>query len=66
MPKGTLHEVTGVLLDNGPYPILRVFDGGEWRLDIVGRYRQLLGKHVRVIGRRSGFDLLDVDRIEAA
>jgi len=66
LPKGTLHELTGVLLDNGLYPILRVRDGGEWRLDITGRYLQLLGQHVKVIGRRSGFDLLDVDRIEAA
>ena len=64
MPRGTAHTLTGILLENGLYPILRVDDGGEWRLDISGRYRSLLGLRVRVSGTRSGFDMLDVNRID--
>lgn len=63
MPRGTRHDLTGLLLANGPYPVLRVADGGEWRLDISSRYRHLLGQHVRVQGIRSEFDMLDVDMI---
>lgn len=64
MPRGTAHTLTGILLENGLYPILRVDGGGEWRLDIGRRHRSLLGLRVRVNGTRSGFDMLDVDRIE--
>lgn len=65
MPRGTRHELTGLLLDDRPCPILRLRDGGEWRLDISGRYAQFIGRHVRVTGKRSDFNLLDVERIEA-
>jgi len=41
-------------------------DGGEWRLDVSGRHRHLLGRKVRVLGTRSEFDMLDVIRIEPA
>ncbi|MFC4595086.1 DUF5818 domain-containing protein [Sphingobium tyrosinilyticum] len=64
MPRGTFHTLTGILLENGSCPVLRVEDGGEWRLDIGGRYRSLLGLRVRLHGARSGFDLLDVNCIE--
>jgi len=64
VPRGTEHSLTGLLLESGLYPTLRVDDGGEWRLDIGQRYRHLLGLRVRVMGRRSGFDMLDVERIE--
>jgi hypothetical protein len=43
-----------------------VDDGGEWRLDVSGRYHHLLGRRVRVSGTRSEFDMLDVKRIEPA
>lgn len=66
MPRGEPLDLIGVLLGEGAYPTLRMADGGEWRLDITGRYRQLLGHRVRIIGRRSEFDMIDVDRIEAA
>ena len=66
MPRGSRHELTGLLLGEGLYPVLRVTDGGEWRLDIRGRYKHLLGRRVRVIGSRADFNLLDVDRIELA
>lgn len=67
MPKGTHHELTGLLLESdGLYPILQIPDGGEWRLELTRRYRHLLGKRVSVTGVRDGFDLLAVTRIEAA
>lgn len=66
MPRGTHHELTGILLEARGAPVLRVDDGGEWRLDIGKRYRDLLGLRVQVTGKRSGFDLLDVERIDRA
>lgn len=66
MPRGSKQELTGILLGDGPYPVLRVDDGGEWRLDISGRHHHLLGRRVRVLGTRSEFDMLDVKRIELA
>ncbi|MGA1854110.1 DUF5818 domain-containing protein [Sphingobium sp. HT1-2] len=53
-----------MLLGDGPYPVLRVADGGEWRLDCTRSCRHLLGRRVRVVGTRSDFDMLDVERIE--
>lgn len=66
MPRGSQHELTGILLGDGLYPVLRVDDGEEWRLDVSGRYHHLLGRWVRVSGTRSEFDMLDVKRIEPA
>ncbi|SES13518.1 DUF5818 domain-containing protein [Sphingobium sp. YR768] len=66
MGRGVHHELTGVLLANGLLPMLRVDDGGEWRLDISGRYRHLLGKRVRVTGKRSDFDMINVEKIDLA
>ncbi|MFP5434374.1 MAG: DUF5818 domain-containing protein [Alphaproteobacteria bacterium] len=64
MPRGTRHELTGILLEgDGLYPVLRVPDGGEWRLEVTKRYRHLLGQRVSVTGVRDGFDLLAVDQI---
>jgi hypothetical protein len=66
MGRGVNHELTGVLLANGLLPMLRVDDGGEWRLDISGRYRHFLGKRVRVAGKRSEFDMINVEKIDLA
>ena len=66
MRRPTRHELTGILLENGLYPILRVRDGGEWRLDILKRHKHLPGTRVKVVGIRDGFDLLAVDHIEPA
>lgn len=64
MPKGTREELTGVLMDSGgPYPVLRMPDGGEWRLEVTKRWRHLLGKRVTVKGVRDGFDLIAVSQI---
>jgi len=66
MPRGTRHELTGILLEGDFYPVLRVADGGEWRLEITKAWRPLLGKRVAIIGVRDGFDLIAVERITLA
>jgi hypothetical protein len=48
------------------YPVLRMPDGGEWRLEVLKRHKHLFGTRVKVTGTRDGFDLLAVDRIEPA
>jgi hypothetical protein len=63
MPRGASVDETGLLLrDRGL--ILRRDDGGTWRLDVRRLPVDLLGARVRIIGIRSGFDLVDVHRIE--
>lgn len=68
MPKWQPIEDTGWLNENGGR-VLRRDEGGRWRLDVgfrtAWRSRKLIGKRVRIIGERSGFDLLDVERVEA-
>jgi len=49
---------------DGPYLVLRRDDGGRWRLNADAKADDLLGRRIRVLGTRSGFDLLDVQRIE--
>lgn len=66
MPRGTKHELLGVLIAAKPFPVLRMPDGGEWRLDVTGRCDHLLGRRVRVVGRRAEFDMLDVESITPA
>ena len=64
MHRPNRHELTGILLENGLYPIIRMADGGEWRLEVPKRHKHFLGTRVKVTGMRDGFDLLAVDRIE--
>jgi hypothetical protein len=65
MPKGTLHNETGLLVTQGPALYLRRDEGGHWRLDAVPmKARKWLGRRVTVEGERDGFDLLAVRRIE--
>jgi len=66
MPRGTRHELIGILLGGDPYPVLRVADGGEWRLDCTRSCRHLLGRRDRGVGTSSDFDMLDVEQIEPA
>lgn len=69
MPHGSRHEEMGWLNESAGQLLLRRDEGGRWRLDVglwLGwRTRKLIGKRVRITGRRSGFDLLDVTSIEA-
>ena len=69
MPMGTRHDETGWLNENDGNWVLRRDEGGRWRLDVgfwtAWRSRKLVGKRVRIVGKRADFDLLNVDRIEA-
>lgn len=66
VPRGDLVDETGLVLRDGHRTILRVDDGGEWDLDLLPRHGNLLGQRVRVQGRRAGFNLIDVHRVERA
>lgn len=66
LPRGSHHELTGLLLTSGPHLVLQMADGGEWRLDAAQNVRHLLGKRVTICGSRDDFDLLYVTTIVAA
>jgi hypothetical protein len=65
MPIGETITETGLLLADGRQFILQRPDGGRWRLEIGMREgRGKVGKKVRVVADRDGFDLLYVREIE--
>jgi hypothetical protein len=64
MPIGKPSSEQGLLLRQGGALVLQRDDGGCWRLEADGDAWRLLGARVRVEGVRSGFDRLDVRRIE--
>jgi hypothetical protein len=66
MPIGDKVEETGLVLRDGRRIILRVDDGGEWELDLRRFRPDMLGRRMHVTGQRSGFNLIDVDRIDPA
>ncbi len=68
MPKGQRFTETGLLLRDQFGFVLRVDDGGEWRLEppLFSRIGRFLGLRVTVVGDRWGFDQLHVRRIESA
>jgi len=55
----------GLLMHDGRQLVLRMADGGQWRLLALGRQEHLLGRHVRVEGARDGHDIVAADRIIA-
>lgn len=65
MPRGTAHLVNGLLIVEGDGFALDVDGGGRWRLDVSDNRAatRMAGRRVTVSGRRSGFDLLDVETI---
>jgi Protein of unknown function (DUF5818) len=63
MPKGTKHKETGILRRATLGYALEMDGGGRWLLDIKGSVRKLIGKRVTVEGKRTGFDLIYVDRV---
>ena len=68
MPRGTHHVETGLLLE-GQRPtnlILQRDDGGVWQLDASAAAWAFVGKRVRIIGTRAGFDLLEVEQVALA
>lgn len=64
MPLETRHEDTGLLLEHRGQLVLERDEGGTWRLDAGRKAWKLLGLRVRIVGIRSGFDLLDVKKVE--
>lgn len=72
MPRGTTHEVTGWLNEQRPgFYSIRVDGGGEWRVDpglgwnVPRAIRRLVGRRVRLVGVRDGFDLLAATQVQA-
>jgi hypothetical protein len=65
MPRGTRHTLTGTLRATPRGYLLETDDGGTWRFDLGWgwRARRHVDRCVIVEGVRSGFDLLDVDRL---
>ena len=65
MPIGTRHTISGILCWDNRNSIHRLeIDGGAvWFVDLPRRGWRMTGQHVTVEGTRSGFNLLDVDRI---
>lgn len=66
MPRGSRHDETGLLFEDSGWPglCLQRDAGGVWRLDVGAAAWRLVGRRVRLTGTRTGFDILDVDRIE--
>lgn len=64
MPLGVDLNLEGLLLEDGRHLYLRTDDGGGWRIEAGWRARRLLGRRVRIEGRRDGFDLVTAKRIE--
>lgn len=63
MPIGSYHELSGILLCGPTHPVLRVDDGGEWRLDVTKAVVKLYGRRVIVTGTRGDFDIIDAKSI---
>jgi hypothetical protein len=64
MPTGTKHIETGILRTGVWGYSLEMEGGGVWQLDVTGSASKHLGHRVTVEGIRSGFNLLDVHRIQ--
>ena len=63
MPRGSIHEETGLLLEGEHWLVLHRDDGGQWRIDPDRRVQGYVGRRVVVEGVRSGFDWLTVRSI---
>jgi hypothetical protein len=63
MPLGVDLNLEGLFLEDGRHLFLRTDDGGGWRIEADWSARKLLGRRVRIEGRRDGFDLVTAKRI---
>ncbi|TVV72872.1 DUF5818 domain-containing protein [Sphingomonas solaris] len=61
---GEAIDETGMLMRVGGGFALRRDSGGLWRLDLHRTPVDLVGKRVRVIGTRTGPDVVDVDGVQ--
>ena len=68
MPRGIRHTLTGTLRYTRLGYALDMDDGGVWRLDVGWGWkaRRNIDRRVTVEGLRSGFDLLDVHRLQVS
>lgn len=66
MPMGSHHRLTGMLLKGARGYELQMDDGGVFALDVTRGAERLVGTRVTIEGTRSGFNLIDVDRIAPA
>lgn len=66
MPIGWHHDETGILVRDGDLLYLQRDAGGHWQIDARGRTAELLGRRVRVIGVRTGFDRLTATQVTSA
>jgi hypothetical protein len=62
MPLGMDLSLEGLLQEKGRQLYLRMDDGGGWRVDAGWSARKLLGRRVRIEGRRDEFDLMTAKR----
>lgn len=63
---GSRHSEAGLLLRDGLWLILQLDGGGHWRLNAPSKAEPMVGCRVTLDGVRSGFNVLDVTRIERA
>lgn len=63
MAIGDVHTETGWLVLKGNETVLLRDGGGVYRLDGWSRTEPYIGLHVQIVGRRSGFDMIDVAMI---
>lgn len=65
MPRGTRHTLTGDLRWDTRQRMHRLDlgDGAHWFVDLPAQSEHLAGQRVTVEGIRSGFNLLDAERV---
>lgn len=66
MPLGSSLTLEGLLLEDGRQLVLRMDDGGVWRVEAGRAARRLLGQRVSLVGTRDGFDLVAARRVTLA
>ena len=64
MPLGTIHDETGWLNEADGWIVLRRDEGGQWVLWPTRRLRKLVGKRVRLVGERIGFNELEARSVD--
>ena len=64
MPIGKAVHTAGLVMRDGQRINLYLDGGGYWELDLVPNQLWVLGKRVRVRGARSGFNRIDVSKID--
>ena len=63
MPIGSHHDEMGILVRDGELLYLQRDAGGHWELDAPDDTMKLLGRRVRVVGVRTGFDRLSAKQV---